>query len=65
MSNQAGAVRQAPSENQRLASEAETADYIGDLLRQLEKLAGTSGLVRLQYLLREGVEEAEKLAAGT
>lgn len=63
MSTQAGAIRQAPDENQRLASEPETAEYIADLLRQLDKMAQTSGFVRLQYLLRECVEEAEKLAA--
>ncbi len=64
MSKQAEASRQAHEEKRRLVSDAETADYIADLLRQLEKLAGTSGLVRLQYLLRECIEEAERLAAG-
>lgn len=47
----------------RLANDAETAEYIADLLKQLEKMAQTGGLVRLQYLLRECVEEAEKRAA--
>jgi hypothetical protein len=65
MSNQTGAVRPAPKENQRLASEAETAEYIADLLGQLDKMAQTAGFVRLQYLLRECVEEAERLAAGS
>lgn len=64
MSNQAGAVRQAPKEEQRLASAGETAEYIADLLGQLDKMAQSAGFVRLQYLLRECVEEAEKLAAG-
>jgi hypothetical protein len=63
MSTQAGAARQAPDENQRLASEQETAEYIADLLRQLDKMAETAGFVRLHYLLRECVEEAENLAA--
>ncbi len=64
MSNQAGAIRQAPEENQRLASAGETAEYIADLLGQLDKMAQSAGFVRLQYLLRECVEEAEKLAVG-
>lgn len=64
MSTQTGAARQAPEEEQRLASEAETAEYIADLLKQLEKMAATAGQVRLAYLLRESVEEAEKAAAG-
>lgn len=64
MSNQSGAVRHASEETQRLANEAETAEYIADLLGQLEKMAKTAGLVRLQYLLRESVEEAQRLAAG-
>lgn len=47
-----------------MAGEAETAEYIGDLLIQLERLARTQGLVRLQYLLRACQEEAAKVAAG-
>ena len=62
MSTQTGAVRQAPEENHRLATEAETAEYVADLLKQLVKMAQTGGLVRLAYLLRECVEEAEKAA---
>ncbi len=64
MSHQTGAVREAPKKDQRLATEAETAEYIADLLKQLEMIAQSSGLVRLAYLLRETVEEAEKAAAG-
>jgi len=64
MSIQAGAKRTASDESERLATEAETAEYLADLLRQLERMAQTGGFVRLQYLLRECVEEAEKLAAG-
>jgi len=62
MSTQAGAQRAASKEDQRLATDAETAEYMGDLLKQLERMAQTGGLVRLQYLLRECVEEAEKAA---
>jgi len=48
---------------ERLASEAETAEYIADLLEQLELMARTHGLVRLQYLLMQSREEAVKTAA--
>jgi hypothetical protein len=48
----------------RIASDAETAEYIGDLAGQLERLARTHGLVRLQYLLSVCREEAEKIANG-
>ncbi|MEZ5921589.1 MAG: hypothetical protein R3C60_09600 [Parvularculaceae bacterium] len=48
---------------ERLASEAETAEYIADLLEQLEMLARTHGLVELQYLLMQSREEAVKAAA--
>ncbi len=64
MSKQAGAVRSASKKDQRLATETETAEYLADLLKQLDKMAEASGFVRLQYLLRECVEEAEKLASG-
>lgn len=64
MSIQAGTKRQEFLDDQRLATDAQTAEYIADLLKQLEKMAQAGGLVRLQYLLRESVEEAEKLAAG-
>ncbi len=63
MENNAAA-RKAPSEKARMASEAETAEYIGDLLSQLERLARSSGLVKLQYLLRSCQEEARRAAAG-
>ncbi len=46
-----------------LADDAQTAEYIGDLVGQLERLARTQGLVRLQYLLGVCREEAEKVAA--
>ncbi len=64
MTTQAGARLEEPEAIQRLATEKETAEYICDLLKQLELMAQASGLVRLQYLLRESVEEAEKAAAG-
>ncbi|MDZ7627291.1 MAG: hypothetical protein U5J99_02645 [Parvularculaceae bacterium] len=64
MSQQAGVKRTAPKDESCLASEAETAEYIADLLKQLQKMADTGGLVRLSYLLRECVEEAERAAAG-
>ncbi|NWG93053.1 MAG: hypothetical protein HXY21_11205 [Parvularculaceae bacterium] len=47
----------------RLASDAETAEYIGDLVSQLERLACNHGLVLLQYLLKGCQEEAERVAA--
>ncbi len=62
MAIQKGASREASDGETLLASETETAEYIGDLLRQLEKMAQSAGLVRLAYLLRESVEEAEKAA---
>lgn len=46
----------------QLADDAQTAEYIGDLIGQLERLARTQGLVRLQYLLSVCREEAEKVA---
>lgn len=50
------------SKGVRLAGEAETAEYICDLVSQLERLARMHGLVRLQYLLGACREEAQKLA---
>jgi hypothetical protein len=44
-----------------LADEAETAQYIGDLVNQLERLARTHGLVSLQYQLRRCNEEARRI----
>lgn len=61
---QDAAARKAPQDQPRMASETETAEYIGDLLVQLERLARTHGLVRLQYLLRSCQDEAAKVAAG-
>lgn len=48
----------------RLADEAETAEYIGDLVSQLERLAQSHGLVQLQYYLGVCREEARKVTAG-
>lgn len=48
----------------RMADEAETAQYIGDLVLQLERLAATHGLIKLQYLLRSCEEEARRLSSG-
>ncbi len=45
-----------------LASEAETAEYIADLLWQLQRLANAHGFVRLQYILIQGRDEAGGLA---
>ena len=64
MSTKAGATQKAPKEPKRLANESETAEYIADLLGQLEKMAGTAGFVRLQYLLKESADEAKGLSAG-
>ena len=48
----------------RLADEAQTAEYIGDLVSQLERLAQAHGLVQLQYHLGVCREEAQKITAG-
>ena len=48
----------------RLADEAQTAEYIGDLVTQLERLARSQGLIQLQYLLGVCREEAVKISAG-
>ncbi|MCB2113948.1 MAG: hypothetical protein R3C42_04070 [Parvularculaceae bacterium] len=45
-----------------LAGDAETAEYIGDLVGQLERLACTHGLVKLQYLLAACRDEARNAA---
>lgn len=47
----------------QLADEAQTAEYIGDLVSQLELLARTHGLVHLQYCLGVCREEAQKITA--
>jgi hypothetical protein len=62
MSTQTGSARRRTGTEPRLANESETAEYIADLLRELEAMARTGGLVRLAYLLRECVEEADKAA---
>lgn len=49
-------------ESSRLADEAQTAEYIGDLVTQLERLARSHGLVRLQYHLGLCREEAQNIA---
>ncbi|MFZ5619340.1 MAG: hypothetical protein ACOZAA_18670 [Pseudomonadota bacterium] len=61
---QDAAARKINGNQPTMAGEAETAEYIGDLLVQLERLARTHGLVRLQYLLRSCQEEAAKVAGG-
>ena len=48
----------------RLADECETAEYVAELLTQLERIARGHGLVRLQYLLRECRDEAQRVAVG-
>jgi len=62
MSTSATSAVKEADESARLADEAETAEYIGDLVSQLERLARTHGLVRLQYLLAACREEAHKLS---
>jgi len=47
-----------------LADELQTAEYICDLVEQLERLARTHGLVRLQFLLATCREEASRVATG-
>ena len=44
----------------RLATGSETAEYIADLLNQLERLAATAGLVKLQYLILAARDEARE-----
>jgi len=63
MSKPASNAAKNTDETARLADEAETAEYIGDLVSQLERLARTHGLVRLQYLLGTCREEAQKVAS--
>ncbi len=53
-----------PKESGRLADEAQTAEYIGDLVIQLERLARSQGFVQLQYLLGACREEAQKISGG-
>lgn len=50
-------------ESVTLAQDGETAEYIGDLVTQLERLARSQGLVHLQYLLGACREEAQKISA--
>ncbi len=47
----------------RIADVAETAEYIGELLAQLERLARSHGLVKLQYLLKACQDEAAAIVA--
>lgn len=61
---QDSAARKTAPARARMADAAETAEYIGDLLAQLERLARTHGLVKLQYLLRTCQEEAVRASAG-
>jgi hypothetical protein len=56
--------KEEPGDAPRIASDAEAAEYISDLLGQLERLARAHGLVALQFLLKTCREEASRLAAG-
>jgi hypothetical protein len=47
----------------RLANEAETAEYIADLLSELQRLAASAGLVQLQYFILQAQDEAKRAAA--
>lgn len=47
-----------------LADETQTAEYIYDLVGQLERIARTQGLVKLAFLLGGCREEARRIAAG-
>ena len=64
LAEHAGAKTGARRKGAGLADEQETAEYIGDLVRQLEKLAATHGLVKLEYLLAACREEAQEIVAG-
>lgn len=48
----------------RIADEAQTAEYIADLVTELEHLARGQGMVQLQYLLGACREEARRISAG-
>jgi hypothetical protein len=63
MKNQRSSAARQAAQKPAVADEAQTAEYISDLLQQLERLACTHGLARLQYLLMECREEAQKIAA--
>lgn len=64
MTNAAAKAVQGKNARVELADEAQTAEYIGDLVAQLERLARTQGLIQLQYLLGACREEAQKVACG-
>jgi len=53
----------APLSEPRLASEAETAEYIADMLNQLCALAASQGFAELGYLLIVAREKAAQIAA--
>lgn len=52
------------SERATLADDGEAAQYVSDLVSQLERLARSHGLVKLQYLLKVCREEADAIAGG-
>jgi len=62
MSNEGSDALNSPNKARREV-EAAIAEYIADLLKQLQKLAATSGHVRLAYLIGASVEEAEAIPA--
>ena len=64
MTNAAAKATENKSQRVQLADEAQTAEYIGDLVAQLERLARTQGLIQLQFLLGACREEAQKVACG-
>jgi hypothetical protein len=47
-----------------MAANAETAEYIEDMVHQLERLAASSNLARLAELLAQAREEARRAAFG-
>ncbi len=61
--NQQIAAKNPAAPEPRIANEAETAEYIGELLSQLERLARSHGLVKLQYLLKACQDETALIAA--
>ncbi len=60
--NQEATAKRPASDRNLIATQAETAEYIGELNGQLEKLARTHGLVDLQFHLMTCREAAEKAA---
>ncbi len=57
------AIRSSPAaEKPELAADGQVAEYIGDLVSQLERLAWTHGHARLANLLEICREEAERIS---